>query len=303
MNSGYVYHGRVQPEYDGLCVLDYHVTRFTHFTPEAWRAAIDEGRVRLNGRVARVDELVRRGDFLEFHRPPWEEPGVPLAFSVAYEDERVLVVEKPSGLQVQPGGPFLEHTLWHQVRVSAPQRADASPVHRLGRGTSGLVLFGLDSAARGHLSAQFRRLEPCKTYFALVRGTSLPDSIQARHPIGPIEHGDLTIWCAQPDGKSSHTRVRVLRREPERERSLVAAQPITGRADQIRIHLAACGAPIVGDELFGVGGGIASDVPPGVGGYFLHAAGLRFAHPSDERPIKLRSRPDWLAPDGTIRAP
>jgi 23S rRNA pseudouridine1911/1915/1917 synthase len=80
-----------------------------------------------------------------------------------------------------------------------------------------------------------------------------------------------------------------------RERALVAAQPITGRPDQIRIHLAAAGSPIVGDPRFGPGGTPKSNVPPGAGGYFLHAAALSFAHPATGACVKLRSLPDWVA--------
>jgi len=93
-------------------------------------------------------------------------------------------------------------------------------------------------------------------------------------------------------GRASRTRVRVLRREVAR--TLVAAQPITGRPDQIRIHLAAAGAPIVGDPLFGPGGTPKSSAPPGAGGYLLHAAALSFPHPATSVRLKLRSFPDWL---------
>ncbi|MEZ6016221.1 MAG: RluA family pseudouridine synthase [Planctomycetota bacterium] len=293
MNQGYVYRHFIQPATAGRTVLAHHVAVFTRATEAEWRARIDAGQVRINGVTADPLRVLAAGDRVTFHRPPWEEPDAPLAFDVVYEDADVLVVTKSSGLQVQPGGTFQEHTLWHQVRVSAPDRADASHVHRLGRGTSGLVLFGKTRQARASLCAQFRRREPCKTYLALARGTGLPTSVQARHPIGPIPHGPIVVWCAQAGGKASHTRLRVLARDAAKERSLVAAQPITGRPDQIRIHLAACGAPLVGDRLFAPGGGIAEDVPPGLGGYFLHAAGLRFEHPTHGRAVKLRARPSW----------
>lgn len=293
MNQGYVYRHAVQRPDAGRGLLQHYVQRFKHASESEWRERIELGVVLVNGEHVAPDHTLRMGDEVTFHRPPWSEPDVPLAFGVVFEDEHVLVVDKPAGLQVQPGGAFLEHTLWRQVRASSPERADASPVHRLGRGTSGLVLFGLTHEARSALSAQFRRLEPCKTYLALARGTALPDSIQARQPIGTVPHGPLTVWCARPDGKVAHTRIRVLARDAARERSLVAAQPITGRADQIRIHLAACGAPLVGDELFAPGGGIANDVPPGRGGYFLHAAALRFEHPCEARWVKARVRAPW----------
>lgn len=293
-NHGCVYRDRVLPEHAGMRVLDYHVAHFRHSSAAQWSGAIERGAVRVNGRVARADELVRAGDELEYHRDPWIEPAAPLAFRVVHEDEHVLVVDKPAGLQVLPAGGFLVHTLLHQVRASDAARAAAAPVHRLGRGTSGLVLFGKTAAARASLSRQFRECTPCKTYYALVQGTALPRSCIARQPIGKVSHGPLSIYAARADGKPSITRVRVLRRDTAAQRSLVAAQPITGRADQIRIHLAACGAPIVGDPLFGVGGHAIGDVPPGVGGYLLHAAGLRFAHPRDGRALKLRSSPAWL---------
>ena len=111
-------------------------------------------------------------------------------------------------------------------------------------------------------------------------------------PIARLPHGPLLIHAAAQHGRPSLTRVRVLRREPER--TLVAAQPITGRPDQIRIHLAAAGAPIVGDPLFGPGGVPISDAPPGKGGYLLHSAALSFRHPTTGTKIRLRSRPGWL---------
>jgi len=120
----------------------------------------------------------------------------------------------------------------------------------------------------------------------------LPSSFAARQPIARVPHGPLTIHAAAEHGRQSLTRVRVLRRAGTR--TLVAAQPITGRPDQIRIHLAAAGAPIVGDPLFGPGGVPKSDAPPGAGGYLLHSAGLKFAHPQSGARVTLRSLPDWL---------
>ena len=156
------------------------------------------------------------------------------------------------------------------------------------------MLFGRTPEARSHLSRQFSARTPCKTYLALVCGTDLPRSAIARHPIGPVPHGPLMLHVAKSDGKPSTTRVRVLSRDPSNGRSLVAAQPVTGRPDQIRIHLAALGAPIVGDPLFGVGGVAKSDAMPGEGGYFLHATGIRFVHPRTRAWVKFRQLPAWL---------
>jgi 23S rRNA pseudouridine1911/1915/1917 synthase len=287
LNRGWIYLDRVGPEEHGASVLDYHSRRFRHATTDEWRATIEAGRVLVNGLAAKPHDVLARGDALEFHRPPWREPDAPTHFRIVHEDRDVLVVEKPAGLQVLPAGPFCERTLLSLVRAAEPRFATSAPVHRLGRGTSGLVLFGITPRARADLSRQFRECTPCKTYLARVEGTHLTSTI-ARHPIGPIPHGPMTIHVARPDGKPSTTRVRVLARDTTRNHSLVAAQPITGRPDQIRVHLAALNAPLVNDPLFGHGGTPKSNATPGAGGYFLHATALRFTHPHTQRPLKLR---------------
>lgn len=294
MNNGYVYTSRVSADDSGRALLEYYVERFPKRTREDWMATISAGQVQISGRVARAEDVLATGDVVEYHRLPWTEPDAPTEFGVAYEDEHVLVAIKPSGMQVLAAGPYFEKTLFHLVRNSAPDRADASPVHRLGRGTSGLILVGKTKLARVELARQFRERSPTKTYFALVDGVSLPDSCHARHPIGDVPHGPMRLYVAREGGKESLTRVRVLRRDTARNESLVAAQPITGRPDQIRIHLAALGAPIVGDPLFGVGGVAKANVPPGTGGYHLHAAGIGFVHPATRARMKFRSRPTWL---------
>jgi 23S rRNA pseudouridine1911/1915/1917 synthase len=317
-NQGYIYRARVAAADAGQSVLAFHVARFRHSDEAAWREAIDAGRVRVNGRPVSADSPLRAGDELEFHRPPWREPEAPASFEVAFEDEDVLVVVKPSGLQVLPAGPFSARTLLTLVRMSDRSRAAAAPAHRLGRGTSGLIAFGKTALGRASLVRQFRERTLTKTYLAWVEGARLPGSFAAREPIGRIMHGPLAIHVAAEHGRAALTRVRVLRRvgaalaatggsrlkplpqkrvpQDATERALVAAQPITGRPDQIRIHLAAAGAPIVGDPLFGPGGTPKSDAPPGAGGYLLHAAALSFAHPASGARIKVRSLPSWLVP-------
>ncbi len=292
VNNGWIYRARVAADAAGASVLAFHVERYRHSDEAAWREAIDLGRVLVNGARVRPEQPLAAGDELEFHRPPWHEPYAPESFAVAVEDEHVLVAVKPADLQVLPAGPFSARTLLELVRASDASRREAAPAHRLGRGTSGLIAFGKTALGRSSLSRQLRELTLGKTYLAWVSGARLPTSFAARQPIARIAHGPLTIHAAAEQGRAALTRVRVLRRTAAR--TLVAAQPITGRPDQIRIHLAAAGAPIVGDPLFGPGGVPKSDVPPGAGGYLLHSAGLSFAHPQSGARIRIRSRPNWL---------
>jgi 23S rRNA pseudouridine1911/1915/1917 synthase len=299
-NNGWIYRARVAANAAGASVLAFHVERYRHSDEAAWREAIDLGRVLVNGRRVRPEQPLASGDELEFHRPPWREPEAPESFAVAFEDEHVLVVVKPADLQVLPAGPFSARTLLELVRSSDASRAEAAPAHRLGRGTSGLIAFGKTALGRSSLSRQLRELTLGKTYLAWVAGAHLPTSFAARQPITRIAHGPLTIHAAAGHGRESLTLVRVLHRAAKR--TLVAAQPITGRPDQIRIHLAAAGAPIVGDPLFGPGGVPKSNVPPGTGGYLLHSAGLAFDHPHSGARIRVRSRPDWLADEREVDA-
>ena len=197
----------------------------------------------------------------------------------------MLVVVKPAGLQVLPAGPFSSRTLLELVRASDVSRSAAAPAHRLGRGTSGLIAFGKTARGRSSLARQFRALTLRKTYLAWVEGARLPHSFAARQPIARVAHGPLRS-TSRPSMAARRSRACACC-GARGERALVAAQPITGRPDQIRIHLAAAGAPIVGDPLFGPGGIPKSDVPPGAGGYLLHAAALSFAHPTSGARVKI----------------
>ena len=137
MNDGYEYWERVQPHV-GETVLAYLARRYPHSTEETWNERIATGEVSLDGAVATADAGLRAGQTLVWRRPPWEEPAVPLAFAVLWRDAHLLAVAKPRGLPTMPAGGFLTHTLLHLVRARFP---GATAMHRLGRGTSGLVLF------------------------------------------------------------------------------------------------------------------------------------------------------------------
>lgn len=293
LNDGYAY--RVTVQRGGETVLAFLVARFTHSDTAAWAARLAAGEVEVDGRRVSGPELLRPGQVVVWHRPPWPEPDVPLDFAVLYEDGALLAVNKPSGLPTMPAGGFLNHTLLTLVRRQWP---GASPLHRLGRGTSGVVLFALGSAAGSALSRSWREHEVGKTYRALASGVVGADSFTVEVPIGPVEHRRLgTVHAASPGGKVASSEVRVVER---RETSTLLDVDIrTGRPHQIRIHLAAAGHPLLGDPLYATGGLPAPEVwaLPGELGYWLHAWQLRFTHPASGQdvlvvaplPLTLRS--------------
>ena len=220
--------------------------------------------------------------------------GGPLAFAVLYRDEWLMAVAKPRGLPTVPNGGFLEHTLLHLVRRLAPRSV---PLHRLGRGTSGIVLFALTAGARRSVSGAWREGQVDKTYRALVTGAPLRQSFSVEASIGPVPHPRLgQVHAASPCGKPALSHVRVLARHPDR--SVVEVRIPTGRPHQIRIHLAVAGHPLVGDPVYGCGGTLLVEPGlPGDGGYRLHAHRLVLDHPFTGRRLELECSPPEVLRD------
>lgn len=288
MNAGFVYREEVGPEAAGRTILAWLSRRYRHSSEATWRARIADGEVRLDGGVALAMEVLRPGQTLVWQRPPWEEPTVPLGFAVLHRDAHLLAVAKPRSLPAVPNGGFLEHTLLFRVRCSYPESV---PMHRLGRGTSGLVLFARTDGARRAVAAEWRAGRVEKEYRALVTGRPALEAFTVDAPIGLVPHPRLgQVHAASPLGKPAVSHVRVLAARDGQ--ALVAVTIPTGRPHQIRIHLAAAGHPLVGDPLY-VEGGVPGPDPglPGEGGYRLHAHRLALAHPATGHRIELECAP------------
>jgi len=287
LNHGHTYVERVDARDEGRTLLDHLRGRYGHSSEAEWRGRIEAVLVLVDGVIAPADRLLARGQRVAWMRPPWEEPEAPLAFAVLFEDEDLVAVAKPSGLPTNPGGGFLEHTLLHLVRQRYP---GPSPAHRLGRGTSGLVLFGRTEAANRALGEALRERQAVKIYRALVEGYPAQDVFTVDTPIGPVPHAALgSVHAASPAGKAARSHAKVLERREAA--SLVEVRIETGRPHQIRIHMAACGHPLAGDPLYGPGGVPKEGALPGDLGYLLHAYRLTFPHPRTGIQVDLRCEP------------
>ena len=296
LNQGWTYCDRVHSGTAGQSVLDFYTRYYPHSSQEIWRQRIEAGLVRLDGRITRADAQLVAGQALSYHRLPWREPAVPGDWSILYEDAAVVVVAKPAGLPVLPGGGFLEHTLW--ALVGRKYADKPAPIHRLGRGTSGIVVFARSAQARRQLAADMRQGRLRKTYRALASGTSMADEFVVQEAIGQVAHPQLGyVYAAVPKGKYARTECRVLQRDGDALQALIEALIPTGRPHQIRIHLAAAGHPLVGDPLYGKGG-----VPvlaaaenraalPGDCGYHLHALQVLFIHPDSGKVVEITCPP------------
>lgn len=283
-NNGYDYPDRVTASDSGVKALAFYARRYRHSTEAEWADKIRLGQVSLNGRPVSPDAVLARGDLLIYHRPPWDEPDAPTDFGTLFEDDDVLVFDKPSGLPVLPGGFFLETTLLCLARRRFG--SSVSPLHRLGRGTSGAILFTRNPGSARFLARAMFERRILKVYLALASGTSMPDAFTVDAPIGPVPHRlPATVNAYRPGGRPSTSRVRVLRRYPDRNASLVEVAIPTGRPHQIRIHLSYAGFPLVGDPLYQAGGiprdeGVDDEwaTTPGATGYLLHSWKIGFPH-------------------------
>ena len=290
LNGGFRYVEQIGAAASGRTVLVHLASRYPLASKAEWLDRIRLGQVLLDERPAKADEVLRPGQQLTWIRPPWTEPEVPLATAVLYEDGDLLAVAKPSGLPTLPGGgEFLEHTLLALVRRRHPE---ASPMHRLGRGTSGIVLFAPAAAGRKPLQAAFQDPRTRKIYRALCSGSVELDGFEIAAPIGEVPYAPLgRIHAAQAGGRSSLSRVQVLERREDA--TLVQVEIRTGRPHQIRIHLAWAGHPLVGDPLYGPGGIPLPETRalPGDLGYLLHAHRLDLIHPRTRELIRLQCQP------------
>lgn len=290
-NQGYCYREVLGPEAQGHTVISYLTNFYTHSSEIEWRTRIEACEVVLDDVTSVGSETVRPGAILIWNRPGWMEETTPLEFGIVFQDKHLVVVNKPSGLPTIPGGGFLLNTLLHLVQNEFPQ---ARPLHRLGRATSGLVLFALNSNVAAIISKQWHQVQ--KQYQALSSFVAKEDSYDIRVPIGHCPHPRMGhVHAANPNGKPARSVARTVARRLDS--TVFEVDLHTGRPHQIRIHLAFIGHPLLGDPLYAAGGQPIVDRPgvPGDGGYWLHAKRLVFEHPLSHQQVEVTAPlPDIL---------
>ena len=260
---------------------------------------ISDQSVRVDGRVAKSNQLVKRGQTVVLDVPEPVETGLhaePLPLQILYQDRDVIVVDKPAGMVVHPAAGHasgtLVNALLHHVDDLSGIGGEKRPgiVHRLDRGTSGLMVIAKNDAAHEELARQFHDREVEKEYVALVWGV-----VQAGRRIdAPIGRDPANRKKMSARARRSREAVtRIVRAEHLNPAVTLAQIAIhTGRTHQIRVHLSAIGHPVVGDPLYG---GVHRRVPGDVHAVthlqrpFLHAARLAFKHPADGRRMEFTS--------------
>ena len=254
---------------------------------------IAEGYITVNDQVAKPGLRLNIGDRLRVIIPPTPPStltpeAIPL--TIIYEDDDLLVVDKPAGLPVHPVPGHPSHTLVNALLSHFPHLAEISDslrpgiVHRLDRDTSGVMLVAKNSLAQADLAEQFKTHSVTKAYLVLVKGRLTPENGVIEAAIGrdPRNRKRMAVVVG---GREARTEYRVVRYIGDH--TLLEVMPETGRTHQIRVHLSAIGYPVVGDKVYGV-------KSPHLSRQFIHASRLSFKLPSSGEYVEFKSE---LPPD------
>ena len=275
--------------------LDVFVARrVPELTRSRVRKLIDSGAVTIDGRLpAKAGVTLEPGQQIAVTIPPPQPLDLqpePIPLSIVYEDDDLLVVDKPAGLAVHPSPGHTSHTLVNAVLAHCPDLSGIGGVgrpgivHRLDKDTSGLIIVAKNDAAHLSLARQLKEHEVEKTYVALVEGRMEEADAVIDAPIGRDTRNRKRMAVVELErGRDARTGYRVTREVAGR--SLLEVRPETGRTHQIRVHLAAIGHPVAGDRLYGRRGAPIA----GLRRQFLHAQRLAFRHPRTGERLELEA--------------
>ena len=258
----------------------YVAARYPSFTRSSLRELFRQKLVSLNGTLTKPAEKIKAGDQIVVDEQLLKLEPTKIKLPIIYENGEVVVINKPPGILTHSKGALnLEDTVasFIKSKITDPKLTGnrAGIVHRLDRGTSGIMIAAKNSEALNKLQKQFSQRKTKKTYLALVAGIPIPDAAIIDIPI-ERNPKKPQIFQTGPGGKSAQTYYKVLKSFTKAGQpvSLVELRPTTGRTHQLRVHMAAVGHPFVGDELYG-------SMPSSR--LWLHAQDLELTLPSGER--------------------
>jgi 23S rRNA pseudouridine1911/1915/1917 synthase len=287
--------------------LDKYLTQvLPQFSRAYLQKLIVQGYILVNRQRAKSNQRLSKVDRITVELPPLpvHPSAEPIPLTIIYEDEDILIIDKPAGLTVHPAPGHPSHTLVNAVLAHCPGLAMSNElmrpgiVHRLDKDTSGLIVIAKNDFAREYLAAQFKGRTVTKGYLVLVKGRLSPEQGMIEAPIGrdPRSRRRMAIVEA---GKEASTQYKV--RKYLDNYTLVEVIPLTGRTHQIRVHLSAIGYPVVGDPVYGV-------KSAQLNRQFIHAYRLGFRLPSTKQyqeftsllPVDLERALEYLSRNATV---
>jgi RluA family pseudouridine synthase len=306
----------VEPGEAGMRLDLFLKEKYRRLSREYLQKSIKEGNVTLNHHSSKPSQMLRVKDKVYVLSTKGTEPEVDFNYKILFEDETVLVIDKPGNLPVHPSGRYFFHTLLTQLRVENGNEVDQKKeyyiVHRLDRETSGVLVIGKTSAAAASLVDQFGKRETTKEYLAVVKGIVEKDVFTVDAPLArdPRSEIRLKMHVVETDAvgeplyvpKSEILPARTAFEVVERLNgfTIVRCRPHTGRQHQIRVHLWSAGYPIAGDKLYGTEASLflrsmreILELPVGNGlslkRHALHAHKLAFRHPATGQRMEFTS--------------
>jgi len=296
---------RIRPHESGMPVLEFLTGRFTYHSRREWMEHIRFGRILLDHRPALPTSILFTGNILEYMHEDIPEPPVEKRFSILYEDELLLVVNKPADLPCHPAGRYFHHTLWALLKAQMAIPS-LSFVNRIDRETSGIVLLAKAPHAAMCCQEQIKKRQAYKRYVAFVEGEFPPGKMEAQGFLVPDPQSavrkKVRFHPADSPGSIPESRktckTLFFKTGSFKGISRVDALPETGRSHQIRATLQGLGYPVVGDKLYGVDESFFLRFVEGrldeqdlrrlrLPRQALHSAELHFSHPETGRILKF----------------
>ena len=272
--------------------IDAYISEKEEITRTTAQRLIEDGNILVNGKKQKSSYKVSIGDIItieEVEAKPIELKAQDIPIEIIYEDNDIIVVNKPKGMVVHPGNGNPEGTLVNAIMAICKDSlsgigGEIRPgiVHRLDKDTSGLLIVAKNDKAHVNISEQIKNHEVKKTYIALVRGIIKENEATIDMPIGR-SNSDRKKMAVTKNGKNAITHIKVLKRY-DNKYTLLEINIETGRTHQIRVHLSHIGYPIIGDYIYSNGKN-----EFGVVGQCLHAKRLEFKHPTSGKKIILEA--------------
>lgn len=273
--------------------LDVYVSKkYTKLSRTMIQKLIENGDIQVNNEVKKLSYKVQDGDVITINIPEAKETDLKpqdIPIEVVYEDNDIIVVNKPKGLVVHPANGNPDGTLVNAIMAMCKESlsgigGELRPgiVHRLDKDTSGLLIIAKNDAAHINISNQIKNREVKKIYIALVRGVINEEEATIDMPIGRSTRDRKKMTVAK-NGKQAVTHFKVIKRYPKY--TLLEIKIDTGRTHQIRVHMAEIGHPVVGDMVYSNGKN-----EFGIEGQMLHATSLDFKHPVTNKPMHLTAQ-------------
>ena len=289
---------KVNDEFEGKRIDVYISSVATQLSRTMIQKLIQEKNIKVNGKIVKASYKVVSGDEIEMEIPEPKEinlkpQNIPL--DVIYEDNDIIVINKPKGMVVHPANGNPDGTVVNAVMALCKDSlsgigGEVRPgiVHRLDKNTSGIMIIAKNDKAHINLSEQLKNHEVKKTYIALVRGIINENEATINMPISRSKN-DRKKMAVNRDGKNAITHFKVLGRYKNKY-TLLKVNIETGRTHQIRVHLSHIGHPVIGDDVYSNGKN-----EWGISGQCLHAWKIEFKHPITKKKMELEAKiPEYL---------